>query len=154
MPPACERLRMGETEINRIFGIDPTPLPGGTIKGTYDCAVMARAVMARGLIMALNPGEFAGMGLLMDSLWITYSVSRTVALARAKPSDSAYFANDDDYVNVQPSGHLQGENVITTAEDSYFGWNIHGSPSYNEWIDILCGGHSGANQLPAQFRRQ
>jgi hypothetical protein len=132
---------MGETQINRVFGIDPDPLPGETPVPKYDCGTMAKIIMARGLITTIRPGEFAKLFFTVNGLWNNYKgPARAVELTdpSVKPGDWTCFWNNTNYPNVHDmnSSSYIAENVIKVGTDSYYGWNL-GPMSYAQWLELL-----------------
>ena len=98
-----------------------------------DCKAAALLVLAKGLIDTLAVGEF-------DDLGYTYTTTpRRITqggLATMKDGDLGDFKNYPDYLTKHPGGGYQGENVIKTGNDKYWGYPA-GVKSAADWP---CGG--------------
>jgi hypothetical protein len=129
---------MGEREVNRVFGIDPHPMLPGTPLPAYDCGSMVKIIMARGLIMELQPEEFGKIGFTVNSLWSEHTDGRDILLEDMKNGDWTCFWNNTNYRNVhnmRRSAYIS-ENVIKTGANLYYGWNL-GEKSYAQWLELL-----------------
>ena len=121
---------MKADDVNRIF-------ERGNPVLIIECAVMARVVMARGLITTLNEGEFDE---LKYRVWrLRFAQLKTPQLDKMQIGDYAYCTNDQRYKGKFASGM----NVIkvAAAEGSvipatYWGWDA-GNLSFQGWMAVL-----------------
>ena len=136
-----------EADINGIFRTGAVLASGPTL----NCAGMAAAVMAEGVITTLLPGEFAGLGLKVTDFigflaigpylvppstfaagyggYLTlYSPPK--ARASLQPGDWVTLWNNLRYPTYSHNGFWYEENTILVGTDSYWGWATpQGSPT-------------------------
>lgn len=117
----CNGRNLTEAEVRSFFAGN---------KRTVDCLGAVRIVMSKGLIDNLKAGEF-------DKIFKTTNGTpiktlNATSLADVRLGEWTYFENDSAYLKRHPGGGYQGENVIKTGDDSYWGFPA-GNKSAKDW---------------------